>query len=516
MFEQVVSHKVKNGAISILSVLFVVIVTVFYGNSKALQGKIAKASSGCQFLSDPVGTLAAFCDTMSTQDGTGNRSGDLDGNVWGVSRIAGGSANASQGLFDTWAPASLSFCAGNQVVLPDQDLQICGGHLREGVNDNGGQPVIAMYPKQPFDIAGRTGTVVFDVSDNSQGPHGAWPEFWYTDQPIPAPSSGTLSGVDTLPRNGFGFSLAGLQQAPSGYCPGSPWPLPRPVVTVDQMTTIANYVPHNYLSFTVDGCVIESTSPDQLNHFEVQLSATQVKVYGTDAGTTSPLKLIAHASLIMPLSRGLVWAEDVHYNANKFGNQATNTFGWANFGFDGPILTRDLTFDVPESKVPTNGGIQLGWGGTSFNWTVPGLTNINNASFAALLFNLGDVEVKPVFTYTVNGHVEVVQQWSFPDTDYFNWRTLALPIPLVDLIPGNNQVTLNIGSHAGVIANADILLAGAGGIIGSSPTPTMVPTSTSTSTSTSTVTPTSTPTPTSTFTPMVTPTSSSTPNLCLP
>ena len=44
-----------------------------------------------------------------------------------------------------------------------------------------------MYPKQPFDIAGRTGTIAFDVSDDSHGNHRAWPELWYTDQPVPAP-----------------------------------------------------------------------------------------------------------------------------------------------------------------------------------------------------------------------------------------------------------------------------------------------------------------------------------------
>ena len=44
-----------------------------------------------------------------------------------------------------------------------------------------------MYPKQPFDFAGKTGTVSFDVSNDTQGTHAAWPEFWLTDIPVPTP-----------------------------------------------------------------------------------------------------------------------------------------------------------------------------------------------------------------------------------------------------------------------------------------------------------------------------------------
>ena len=63
-----------------------------------------------------------------------------------------------------------------------------------------------MYPKQPFDFAGRTGTVVFDVSADSEGPHAAWPEFWITDQPLPAPH-GKQAGQYPYARNSFGFQV---------------------------------------------------------------------------------------------------------------------------------------------------------------------------------------------------------------------------------------------------------------------------------------------------------------------
>ncbi|MEQ1384020.1 hypothetical protein ABLW58_25550, partial [Salmonella enterica] len=80
------------------------------------------------------------------------------------------------------------------LVNAPNDVIICNGQLREASNDNnsgafeaGTVTVLAMYPKQPFDFAGRTGTVSFDVSNDTAGTHAAWPEFWLTDLPIPAP-----------------------------------------------------------------------------------------------------------------------------------------------------------------------------------------------------------------------------------------------------------------------------------------------------------------------------------------
>ena len=65
-------------------------------------------------------------------------------------------------------------------------------------------------PKQPFDWNGRTGTVSFDVTNDASTQHGAWPEFWITDQPIPAPVGATTGGQYPYIRNGVGFTLAFL------------------------------------------------------------------------------------------------------------------------------------------------------------------------------------------------------------------------------------------------------------------------------------------------------------------
>src|SRR5579871_3124791 len=107
----------------------------------------------------------AFCDTFDAPNGTGNRSGDLDGKVWGVSRELG-AFNSGQGQFNSASPVLMDRCGTAVTVAPPHDVSICNGQLVEAQYDQHGVTSLAMYPKQPFDFAGRTGTVVFDVSDD--------------------------------------------------------------------------------------------------------------------------------------------------------------------------------------------------------------------------------------------------------------------------------------------------------------------------------------------------------------
>ena len=61
---------------------------------------------------------------------------------------------------------------------------------------------------------------------------------------------------------------------------------------------------------------------------------------------------------------------------------------------------------------------------------------------------------------TVNGHSHVVP-WPYPETQGFTWRTLAVSIPITDLVPGTNAVT--IGADQTIAAsNVDIVLVNAG------------------------------------------------------
>src|SRR5581483_3029234 len=176
---------------------------------------------------------------------TGNRSGDLNGTLWGVSRLLGG-INSGQGQFFDVSPTVMDKCGTSVVVQPPNDVAICGGRLVDAQTDQHGVTSLAMYPKQPFDIAGRTGTIAFDVSDDSHGTHRAWPELWYTDQPVPAPFD-HFSSLQSIPRNGFGVRFAAFCPANGDpgcgvrfVCPEEP--LDVPVVTVDSAVVINNYV----------------------------------------------------------------------------------------------------------------------------------------------------------------------------------------------------------------------------------------------------------------------------------
>ena len=213
--------------------------------------------NGCQFVTAPS-AIPAFCDTFDRPMGSGNRSGELNGLVWGVSRATSNN-NPPQGMLYSWAAVRRETCGHVEVVRPESDVAICNGQAVEAVNDNGGVTDLAMYPRQPFDFAGRTGTVEFDVSDNSQGPHAAWPAFLITDQPVPAPYQ-TAAGLADHARSSVGFSLAspcgqfgcGRNLPPGAGRPGFS------CVGVDSMFMTAHYVQRR-VHFRQDGCVLRST-----------------------------------------------------------------------------------------------------------------------------------------------------------------------------------------------------------------------------------------------------------------
>jgi len=432
---------------------------------------------------------AAFCETFDAPAGDGNRSGDLDGTLWGVSRQLG-AVNFGQGQYDDVAPALMHRCGDDVTVMATNDVVVCNGEAVDAVDDQHGVTSLAMYPKQPFDIAGRTGTVTFDVSDDSHGSHRAWPEFWYTDQPVPAPFT-HFSSLQSVPRNGLGVRFA-------GYCPPNEpgcgvrficpdEPMDVPVITVDSAVVVNEYVSNDSftdvdpgtISVTPVDCVKASSGPGDLNRFQLAISEDEVDVYGSDAGTTAPLKLIAVIdNMSLTLTRGLVWIEDVHYNGDKDGpDQGTHTFTWDNVGFDGPVIARDLTFDVLDSLMPIGGypGLfNLGWAmfpndSDPLTLTVPGVYNLSQAAGALLTLNYSTYN--PVtLSYRVNDGAWHDQAWPFgacyTQNDFVlcGAKTIAVPVDLADVHYGTNTIAFR-SSDATAIANVDLILQGAEGVV---------------------------------------------------
>lgn len=410
-------------------------------------------------------TGAAFCETFDTPANIGNRSGQLDGTLWGVSR-EGSTQNFGQP--DAWSVTQQSVCGTIQTFKPDNDVYICNGQLVEGFNDLGNVATLAMYPKQPFDFAGRTGKVVFDVSNDSEGNHSAWPEFWITDKPVPAPFTHEGTYI-SQPANGLGIRFAGFA---GGNGQATTCPEGDGYLGIDSAVIVRNYV----ISDTFNGaniglsgndCVKKSSGPGQFNHYEIDISQNQIDIYGTDAGTVSPLK---HLSKIpnanLSLTRGLIWVEEAHYNGDKFGNQGTHEFSWDNVGFDGPLLPRDLAYDVNDNVVGSGSQVTLGWGvnaNTTHSFIFNNVVNPTQAVGALLTFNYWAESAPFSFGYSVNGH-SYSFPWPYADNVSFSPRTIGIPLNLADLQVGTNTIGVTPTASLNIF-NVDLIMQAAGGII---------------------------------------------------
>jgi hypothetical protein len=269
---------------------------------------------------------------------------------------------------------------------------------------------VALYPKQPFDIAGRTGTVVFDISADSQGPHAAWPEFWWTDQPVPAPSTG-VTGISSFARNSLGVSFA--------------LPCSDGKVGVDLIKVTRSYAASE-LSHSTGACVTKGSVTGALNHFELRVSQSRVEVWGTDAGSTT-LKLMATATdANLTMTRGLIWLENVHYNGCKFDTQCDHPFAFDNVGFDGPKPYRDLSFDVPDNTSPDGLGYAVSSTKNAVLQTVP-VYRKQTPTGGLVTFNWWSAEAA-VPSVRLNGGPWHDTAWPFDGTKY-EWRTIGVSVP---------------------------------------------------------------------------------------
>jgi hypothetical protein len=412
--------------------------------------------------------------------------------------------NFGQGEYDAAPETALLTCNGTTTVRPPNDIIICNGQLREATNDNasgvfdgGTVTALAMYPKQPFDFAGRTGTISFDVSNDSQGTHSAWPELWVTDLPVPVPFS-FQDSWESLPQNGLGVRFANVAQAgQQGLCPNTNnlgsirWTVDSAAVIRNHVFEDVDYQGVDYgtastptpLQLTILDCVI---SPAQgsgvLNHIEVRVNQGEIDVYATDAGvapTPTTLREIAKiTNANLQFTRGLMWLEDAHYNADKetlllgtlaSTSESQHTFVWDNVAFDGPFPGRDFTFDALDANTPgpAYGAWNLGEfsnANQSSSWNVPSVPANPQAATVRVLFDFYPIPNATVINVTVNGNPVIQTPWPYPDNLTYTWRTIAVTVPISDLVAGTNVV--QIGSDAPMAtANVDIQLAGVPGAV---------------------------------------------------
>jgi hypothetical protein len=377
---------------------------------------------------------------------------------------------------------------------------------------------LTIYPKQPFDFAGRTGTVSFDVSNDTQGTHAAWPEFWFTDAPVPGPFSHTSPDCFfcSLPRHGFGIRLS-VDSYP-GNAAGCPNGGDTRRWGASELAVVRDW-DLDERDGEVFSCVTQPPGPDGLlNHVEVRASQDQIELWGADAGSTTLQLMTRWSNVNLSATRGLIWIEDAHYNADKgdcehtgLPCQVEHTFTWDNVAFDGPFTYRDFSYDALDAgQMHEDGSMNIGKYSApnqTASWDVLNLPANPQAAAARVLFNFAETfGIRPdVLTVTVNGHQHPTP-WPFGGPEVISqnyWKTLAVTIPLSDLIAGTNVVQL--GSDTGMVtANVNIVLVNVPGGVpvlpgsnnaypGGAPNPTPVATGTPPPAATMTPVPTSAP-----------------------
>lgn len=421
---------------------------------------ISTETKSCRFATATQPLELAFCETFDSRQGNGGKTGDLDPTLWGVNRT--GQDNLGQGQLNNIADTKLAGCGPNETLSAPNDVRICNGQLFEAQNDNHGVVNLNIYPKQPFDFAARTGTVVFDVSNDTDGTHGAWPEFVITDKPVPGVRMDVSTAVPAASPNEIGFTLA-------GGCVNEP-----DVWSVGQFFMSKNNV-YSDPAFTQVSCVKKSTGVGgDLNHVEFRVNQKRAEVWATNPGGDQ-LQLLAYAdNLDLGFTRGLVWIDDVHYNARKAdpspcmcGLQFEHTFVWDNLGFDGPKTYRDLGFDVPdvndhdvrndEEGLPV-GSMLTGFSvnSTPITLTVNGVHSDQPPTAAQVVVSTGQFETK-LPSISVNNGPWIDTPWPY-DAQTFSRRALSIPVPLDQIHDGTNTISFKSDDPNTTINNVSLIL----------------------------------------------------------
>ena len=293
----------------------------------------------------------AFCDAFEQGPRQGGRSGELDPARWSVLR-AGPSDHPDFGAAFTVGPTLLPACRADlpRTVLPDSDVLICDPvdavptrHLlTAAAAQNYGLSTYRI--RQPFDFAGRTGTIKLDVDLSNNG-LGGWPAIVIAQDPSPAPSF-DWEERGSGPRNGLAIELSG------GWC-NTPKTLEvglytfRDYVQTAMRPSFDCETPHT------------TTQRDHLNHVEIYLSRDRLEVWASEPspdGRTFPnFQRLLAVDLDLPFARGYVSLVVRNHATMKYWVGSAWTARWDNVGFDGPIATGLREHSVPDSLTVTHG-----------------------------------------------------------------------------------------------------------------------------------------------------------------
>jgi hypothetical protein len=294
----------------------------------------------------------AFCDTFESGPAQGGRSGELDPARWSVVR---GSPYNSANFDDAFriGPALIGTCRAdlsNARVLPDSDVLVCDPiptiptrHvLATTAAQNYGLSTYRI--RQPFDFAGRTGTIKLDMDLTNNG-LGGWPALIIAEDPSPAPSF-DWQERGSGPRNGIEIEFG------TGWC--------NDHHTVEAIVyTFADYVQTAHVPSFDCAIAHATTAPDALNHVEVYLTQSHVEVFTSDTspdGVTFPNPhLLWAGDVSLAFSRAYVSLALRNHATMKYWAGSAATVRWDNVGFDGPVVTGWREYSAPDSLTSYHG-----------------------------------------------------------------------------------------------------------------------------------------------------------------
>lgn len=398
---------------------------------------------------------AAFCDPFDAPATGGGRARELDGALWSGARTV--PTAPAYGDVIAIGPATLPPCRAGlpATVLPAQDTLICdtiaavrSNHLLvAAAAQNYGQNSYRI--RRPFDLAARTGTIVFDATLEPGGLLG-WVALDLTAAPTAAPSYLKLNNDENaaMPRDA-------LQIHFNQNCQTTGQVSVSRIIVIDayQQTFIEP-------SFEERRCV--AMRPGGLNHVEVRVSTSRVEVYASpvsdDGVTFAPVELLAAADIALPFSVGYVHLTAHNHATLKYSDDTIDAWvaRFDNVGFDGPVIGGWREAEVADSLTAglegkQNVGYQLddfaahGWG-PPLAFTPIDVTGATRAQIALTSFMHLDWGTPSQFQlhYRINGRVGHVYRYDADQLALISSLPVSGTLPLVlDLDPAELRSGIN-------------------------------------------------------------------------
>lgn len=291
----------------------------------------------------------AFCETFEAGPVGACRAGELDEAWWSGARS--GPLDVTAGEQAMWIgpwrspiwPREPLPCRGETSGwgLSDTDTRICdptstipSRHLlvASAVQNYG---MNGYRIRRPFDFTGRTGTIVFDADLTLPGLNG-WAGITISADPTPAPSFDAYER-GSGPRNGVEV------QFQTNGC----YPTPGASVTVHHFR---GYAEQPSLE-SEGGCAL--TQFGALNHVEVEISATHLRVTATDFstdGSPGAPHVLFDRDVALGFSTGYVTLGVYNHATIKYETGAAIYTRWDNVGFDGPVIDGWQEHSVPAAR----------------------------------------------------------------------------------------------------------------------------------------------------------------------